>query len=425
MEEDKINTTENVQENVQDTTEEVATFDPALMLGSNSDTLLLNPPQEKLKPKGYNKKQLKLLHRKQKLMNPIDIKYSPPLSYRYLRALAWISLAVSQIYILHAHSELAYASFFSHGVISTLVDLFADMSMPLFLVASFGYILNHKRSNISITISYFVCYIGIALAEIFILRRYVISIMTAMGIDPGEMAKILGNLLGQKVQVNVFADLFILTLFNLLMNWNPKKVFTGKKVIILRLLSILPLGFAAVSFALRYMLKDGSLSLPIDIYPFLTTKSPLVYGIFIMLTIWTKNREREFKKFGATTEDYHAYLQTKRNAFSFSRYVAKLFFWFALLDVILTIIVSAIIAVQLDIDLDLASTYARSIGLGQCIGIGLAIPLILLFSYKKTHKDSTMDIIIPVVGIGLCALVYVEGLYEIIVNWIGGMTTMV
>ena len=40
----------------------------------------------------------------------------------------------------------------------------------------------------------------------------------------------------------------------------------------------------------------------------------------------------------------------------------------------------------------------------------------LLFSYNKTHKDKTWDIIIPVVGIALVAFAYIEGAFQIVLD---------
>ena len=413
MEEGKINATENTQESVQDTTvDNVVTFDPTLLLGSNSDTLLLNAPIEKLKPKGYTKKELKLLHKKNYFMGGKDIKYSGPLSYRYLRALAWLSFAVTQILFLHNHIPAAYESVFASSVGTYFVDLFADMSMPLFLVASFAFIMQNRKSCHSITITYFVYYIGIALGEVFILRRYVLSIITELGLDQDTVSKILGALLGQKVQVNIFADLFILTAFNFFLNAKPKKWFVGKKLIILRLMSIIPLAFAVFSFVVRYKVGKGTISLPIDVYAFLTTKSPMVYGIFIFLSLWTKRRERMFKKFGGTDAEYNQFLHTKKNSWAYSLEISKLFFWFAFLDFLMYIF-GFVQGALVGLEDAVVESYLAAIGIGQCIGLGFAIPFILLFSYNKIHKDSTLDIIIPVVGVGLFAFVYIEGLYEV------------
>ena len=48
-----------------------------------------------------------------------------------------------------------------------------------------------------------------------------------------------------------------------------------------------------------------------------------------------------------------------------------------------------------------------------------AIPFILLYSYQRKHKDARVDIAIPILGIALIVVVYVEGIYQFIVNFLG------
>ena len=52
-------------------------------------------------------------------------------------------------------------------------------------------------------------------------------------------------------------------------------------------------------------------------------------------------------------------------------------------------------------------------GFGQCAIMVLLIPFILLFDYKKTYKNKMVDTVIPLAGILLMVLIYVEGLFEV------------
>ena len=56
--------------------------------------------------------------------------------------------------------------------------------------------------------------------------------------------------------------------------------------------------------------------------------------------------------------------------------------------------------------------YAQAIGFGWGSTI-LLIPIILLFSYTKKHKDPTIDLLVPLAGVGFIAVIYVEGLYQV------------
>ena len=49
---------------------------------------------------------------------------------------------------------------------------------------------------------------------------------------------------------------------------------------------------------------------------------------------------------------------------------------------------------------------------------GNGIFFIFLYSYKRKHKDGRIDLIIPILGIALLALVYVEGIYQFILEFV-------
>ncbi|MBE5762697.1 MAG: hypothetical protein E7338_00545 [Clostridiales bacterium] len=367
--------------------------------------------------KGYTKKELRKVRLKNRLIKPNDIKYRGIFSYRYLRAFAWISIAISQIVLLHSASEAAY-SWLYWGTGSQLVlREFADMSMPLFLVATFAYILNRQKTHANMLIFYFASYFGIAILEVFMFRRYAISIMSAMGVESKITAELLGALAGQKVQVNVFSDLAVLTAFNFFINYTPKKHFQGKYLKWFRVMCIIPILISITSYVVRWLGVNEEITLPIDVYPFLTTKSPYVHIIFIIISLWIKYREQLFLKFGATSDEYEKFLKTRRNSLSFSIQVSKLFALFSLID-FLTLFTFLVVGGIQGYESELVLAYAQSIGIGQCTGLFFTIPIVLLFSYTKSHKYQSIDIILPMVGVALFVLVYIEGAYEIALNLI-------
>ena len=58
-------------------------------------------------------------------------------------------------------------------------------------------------------------------------------------------------------------------------------------------------------------------------------------------------------------------------------------------------------------------------GIGQCTSLILAIPIIFLYSYTRKHKNNIYDIFIPIGGIAFTAFVYVEAIYEFIIDFVG------
>ena len=50
----------------------------------------------------------------------------------------------------------------------------------------------------------------------------------------------------------------------------------------------------------------------------------------------------------------------------------------------------------------------------QTLPLLAIIPLVLLFDYKKTYKNNMIDIVIPIAGVAMVVLVYLEGGFQII-----------
>jgi hypothetical protein len=160
------------------------------------------------------------------------------------------------------------------------------------------------------------------------------------------------------------------------------------------------------------------MNLPFYIFPFLTTKSPIIYLIFIVAAMWIKNRERWYLKLGATKHDYQEFLKTNRNSLSVSVHLSIIIAVASLLDIVLLIIAMIYyFANNLPTD-DIGDVVINTFGVGQASIMLLAIPFIFLYSYKRKHKDGRIDLIIPILGIALLALVYVEGIYQFILEFI-------
>ena len=344
-----------------------------------------------------DKKRIKLMH---KLLSENDIKYRGIMSYRYLRIFAWISLAIAQ-YCLIMNLGL---SFFSKslsypGWIFNVLVAIGHLSIPFFLLASFSIILSRNRTYKSLVLFYGVAYFLVAIAIIILYNRYIGKVIYEISHSSEAAKNVVLSLFNKKTDFNVFGDLFILTLFNFFLNYELKKNVSVRKVVLFRCLAAVPLTFALGSYIITVLARFEFITLPFEVYPFLTTKSPLIYLIFICMSLWIKNRERIFVKLGATKKEYNDFLRTNKNSLSFSIHVCVLFLTVSLVDLLLTIFVP------------MSSNY----NFGQCAPLFIAIPFIMLFSYSKTHEDKNMDLIIPFVGMLLLVFAYWEAIYEIII----------
>ena len=360
-----------------------------------TETLELEDYKEE-KLKGKVKKKYKLVS---KMLSAKDIKYRGIFSYRHLRIIAWIALAISQYCLILAlglsffGKETPYPSW-----IFNLLSMIGNLSIPFFLLASFSIILSRNRTYKSLVIFYGLAYIGVALGIIFIYDRYIGKVIYELSGHTDVSKKAVLVLFKLKTDFNVFGDLFILTLFNFFLNYDLKKEHSKKTIALFRSLCILPLLFALGAYILTVFAKFEFIELPFELYPFLTTKSPLVYLVFICMSLWIKNRERVYVKLGADRREYNMFLRTNKNSLAFSIHVCVLFLLVGILDVILVLVVPS----------------ASNFNLGQTKGLIVAIPFIMLFSYSRTHKEREMDILIPFIGVILLLLAYAEAIFEII-----------
>lgn len=346
------------------------------------------------------------------LDNPTDIKYEGPLSYRYLRVLAWIFFAISQLAFVIKIS----ANFLSWEIVSetgaSVFKSLGNISTPLFIIASFGLILSRQKTYKHFLIIYGAFFVGLATVFDVVYLRYVFAFYSIKGEE--HDLEFISNAVKGFANINVFADLFMLSLFCFFINYDPKKIFTKKKVIYFRLMAIIPALYVAISYTLKTLHNFDATDVPLYLFPFMTTKSPLIFLIFIMAALWIKYRERLFVKAGATKQDYKNYLKTNKNSFAFSIHLSIFIMIVANLELALLISISAGLAANDAFTIEEAFTITDQLGIGQAAPMILAIPFILLYSYKKSHKNGTIDLLLPAFGLLLTVLVYTEWVFSLL-----------
>ena len=258
-------------------------------------------------------------------------------------------------------------------------------------------------------------FLGVALGFYFLYYRYLNGILVKLGAGI-EFIDLYRVMMHNKIEINVFTDLFIFTLFHFFVNYVPKKHFQDKKLIIFRLFALLPVFYMIVSYILKVLSGLGYIDLPTFFVPLMMSKSPLIFLLFVIVSLWIKMRQRHFKKLGFTKEEYQKFLKTKRNSFSFSLHLSIFIFIIVIIDLIFYIIIYSQYAWVADASESLFRYILATYSAGDCIPLLLSIPFVMLYSYTKKHDDNTknIDIIIPLGGLALIAIVYFECFYQII-----------
>lgn len=364
-----------------------------------------------------------------------DIRYRGPLSYRHLRILAWLFLVGSQGYILYTREQIFIGNTEPQNG-SLILSSLSYFVMPLFLIAVYAIMLDGRERYKQMFMIYIPAAIGLAALFYLIVDRYIVGVINSVnGNNTQKSKELVYSVLDNKTygtghfEFNIFIDMVLCVAFLYFINHTPKKVFTGRKIIIFRLFALIPILYEVASNTLKICASIGVIKLPIEVFPFLTTKPPMMFLMFIVLVYVMKKRERIYLRRGKTHHDYNEFLKTNTNSFQFSLILVLLFIIFALLDHILLNILQSIFTSGIPDDGSIESITEQlkwynnisSWGFGELHIMLWLSPFMLLFSYTRKHRHVIVDMAIPLVGIVLFIIVELEYIYHIICDLAGGL----
>lgn len=367
-------------------------------------------------------KRIKLKHRT--LDN--DIKFKGIFSYRELRIIGWACLIIAQLAVVfNLNMKINPASSAALSGWVSFFQFMSNFSLPLFLIANMAAILQKKNNFRNMFLFYGGVAAGMFLLGNVVVFHYGFRFMNA--ISPctwGTAADIFGTLLpllGKSGYIfNIFIDLFLCSLMFFFMNYNPKKYFQGKKIIWFRLFTIFPILYEVGSVIVKFYITFGYFTIPSYVFFLLTSKPPFMLLAFFLLVLVLKTGEIVHKKkYKKSNEEFNNHLETNAHSFLTSIHLSIIFLAVALLDVLVALLITYIYGYNIfpeggmDFYLWVASQL-QTIGIGGSTSLIPLIPIVLLFSYKKTPKNKKIDTFIPVVGVALIVFVLLEGIFEVI-----------
>lgn len=357
-----------------------------------------------------------------------DIRYRGPLTYQTFRIFGWIFIALSQVTMFIELAEtLSPEEAGSNSFLNYILTLAGNIATPLLLIANIAVILSARTGFKKSLIKFGALSAAAVAVFLLIYERYVIGVFSAGSTREAAYAAIEGKLSETGfIAFNIFLDLFLLTLVMFFLEYRPKKLFQGKSLIVFRLFVLIPILYEALSITLKVLTGLGKITLPVYVYPFLTTKPPVGFVVFIALALFIKRRERKFLKNGKTLEEYKAFLNTNANSWHFSVHAAIIMVIAVIVDIIIVVAFAMIYAAPLDgtAQYDASTMEALAImlkcGFGGSTALLLIAPFMLLFSYNRTPKFPKLDLFIPIGGVALIIIVYIEGIFWLICNKIVG-----
>ena len=354
-----------------------------------------------------------------------DIRYRGPLNYQHFQMLGWLCIVLTVL-----SGMLALGGKFDEGLaqrtagLSTVLAYVTDLSLPFLLIANFSKILNNSEGYRKQLIKNGAAALAIFTVSAGFFSRYVVGTTGKLVTDPEDVLPVMTGLFrsaspGGFIAFNLFIDLFLCTLFMFFLNARPKRVLTGKKVLILRVLALLPLAWEATSWILKWKSAQGSITLPFWTFPLLTVKPPMTFVVFMLLAVHMKTRELRFCRHGRSHEEYLAFLKTNRNSFHFSVFLAVVLVLAALADFIILMVLMGYqagsletLANEVEARFMEFSRAAVAVGFGGAVSLVFVAPLVLLYSYTKEPANKKISMLIPAVGIVLILILILEGIYQ-------------
>ena len=363
-----------------------------------------------------------------------DIRYRGPLSYRHLQIMGWFGIS---FLVLHTLIELGIMIdpnqpkwVLSLNAVASVVSEFA---LPLFMFANFAILLDRKKTFKAQLLKFGGLSLLVVILFLLVTEHYILEVGTAIAGDKaGVQAQIDGYFLSRirtgSLSFNLFVDMFLCTLLLFFLEYTPRKVFTGKKRYLFRMFALIPVVYEAGSLVIRILAYYGMISPPLIVYPLLTTKPPMSFVLFVILVLFIKIREFRFRKRGKTKQEYMEFTKTRLNSLQFSVFSSIMIMVTGVIDLILLIGFSAFDIVVKNMDHpeqvknaseqaleEMSMVSARGVtgwGIGLHSTMIFIIPIILLFSYTRNHKNPKADIAIPIGGILLAVFVGIEGLHQ-------------
>ena len=277
--------------------------------------------------------------------------------------------------------------------------------------------MNGQKTYKSLLIKNFGLAAGLWLGYAILLTRYVSGLIGIVNNGAHSNMDVLEAAVTRLVSsgvisFNIFIDLFLCTLVMFFMNYMPKKFFTGKKRLIFRSFTILPIAYEVGCIVLKILASRHEIRLSPIVYPLFTVKPTMTFVLFIVLAFYLKTREWRFRRHGKTHEEYRAFLRTNKNSWDFSLFLAITMLIIGSLDMFIYMRVSTIEYSYVgDVSPD-HTPIATIMGFGNSSSLITLAPLVLLFSYTRKPKTPILGTLAPIAAISLIVVMYVEAAFQ-------------
>ena len=349
-----------------------------------------------------------------------DIRYRGPLNYQHFQILGWLCIVASQaLLVLNLGAKLGKLPASYAGLTEPLTYM-SWLSLPFLLIANFAQIMNGQKSYRILLIKNFCAAGAIWGIYAFFLNRYVIGTIDVINDGTITSVEALSQIMEKAnptgvLCFNIFIDLFLCTLVMFFLNYKPTRIFREKSRFIFRSFALLPVAYEVGCIVLKVLASRKEITISPFFYPLFTVKPTMTFVLFIVLALYIKTRELRFRRHGKTHEEYKSFLNTNKNSWDFSRFLAIALVVTALVDLAIFFIVT--VRETSGMTEEVMNTYyptAVIMGFGDSAALILLAPLVLLFSYTRKPKNAMVGLLVPVSSFALIMLLYLEAGHQAI-----------
>ena len=205
-----------------------------------------------------------------------DIKYKGVFSFQSFQVLGWICITVTVVMALMKVAVRVNPEDAQRFLgIADVISYIAEMSLPFLLMANFARILNNSEGYKKQLLRNGGAAAGIALVFLIFFNRYIVGTVGLLLEDASDANNlVMTSFYGMNKRgffaFNIFIDLLLCTLFMYFMNARPKRVFTGRKILIFRAFAILPVAYEVASLLLKGLSAAGQVRIPSWGFPLLS-----------------------------------------------------------------------------------------------------------------------------------------------------------
>lgn len=350
-----------------------------------------------------------------------DIRYRGPLNYQHFQILGWLCIVASQALLILSLGEKIGALPAAYAGLKGPLTYISWLSLPFLLIANFAQIMNGQKSYRFLLIKNFCAAGAIWGIYAFFLNRYVIGTIDMFNDGTITSLEAFSRIMEKTEPTgvlcfNIFVDLFLCTLVMFFLNYKPTRIFKGKSRFIFRSFALLPVVYEAGCIVLKVLASRKEITVSPFFYPLFTVKPTMTFVLFIVLALYIKTRELRFRRHGKTHEEYKAFLNTNKNSWDFSRFLAIALVVIALVDMAILLLVTARETVGMTEETFMNDYYPTAVimGFGNSFVLIFLAPLVLLFSYTRKPKNAMIGMLVPVSSFALIMLLYLEAGHQAI-----------